>query len=60
MIRYQVTMNDGTHVGFCDTKEEALELRSKTQWRFISRYCNVYEICTSKVNKTLYSRKKIC
>lgn len=60
MIRYEVTMNDGEHVAYCHSKEEALKVRNETQWRYISRWCNVYEICTSKVNKKLYSRKKIC
>lgn len=60
MIRYEVTMNDGEHVGYRNTKEEALQLRSDTQWGFISRWCNVYMICTSKVNKKLFKRIKIC
>ena len=60
MITYEVTMNDGEFVGRRNTKEEALRLRSDTQWRFISRWCNVYMICTSKVNKKLYKRIKIC
>lgn len=59
MIQYEVTMNDGEYVGTKPTKEEALELRNETQRDYISRWCNVYEICTSKVTN-LYSRKKIC
>ena len=60
MITYEVTMNDGERVGYRNTKEEALQLRSDTQWRFISRWCNVYMICTSRVNKKLNKRIKIC
>lgn len=59
MIRYEVTMNDGEYVGTESTKESALELRNNTQRDYISRWCNVYEICTSKVTN-LYSSKKIC
>lgn len=60
MITYEITMNDGEHVAYRDNKEEAIKLRNEKQRNYISRWCNVYEICTSKVNKNLYSRKKIC
>lgn len=60
MVTYEVTMNDGEFVGRRNTKEEALQLRNDTQWGFISRWCNVYMICTSRVNKRLYKRIKIC
>lgn len=59
MIYYEVTMNDGEFVGSRKTKAEALELRAKEQEGYISRWCNVYEICTSKVTN-FYSSKKIC
>lgn len=60
MITYEIRMNDGEHVAYRNNKEEALKFRSEYQRNFISRWCNVYEICTSKVNKNLYSEKKIC
>jgi hypothetical protein len=58
MIRYEITMNDGEHVAYRNTKEEAVEFRNEYQRGFISRYCLVYEILTSKVTN-LYSRKRI-
>lgn len=52
-------MNDGEFVGECSTKEEAMELRQNTQWQYISRWCNVYEVCYSKCTG-FRSVKKLC
>ena len=59
MIKYRITMNDGEYVATKATKAEALAFRSEYQRGFISRWCNIYEVCTSRVNKKLYSVKKI-
>jgi hypothetical protein len=59
MIYYTVKFNDGEI--FADnipTKEEAMNIRSENNFRFISRSLHVYETCYSKSTK-FHSTKRI-
>lgn len=52
MIYYTVQFNDGEFICHRDTLEEAREVRSENNFKFISRSIHIYANLSSKVKGT--------
>jgi hypothetical protein len=46
MVKYEVRFNDGEHFADAHTLQEAKEIRSNNNFRFMSRSLHIYEITT--------------
>jgi len=60
MITFELRFDDGEHICYKDTLQEAKEYRSENNFKYISRSIHIYAICKSKVRKCkLYYPKTI-
>ena len=49
MITFELRFDDGEHICYKDTLQEAKEYRSENNFRYISRSIHIYAICRSKI-----------
>ena len=60
MITFELRFDDGEHICYKDTLQEAMEYRSENNFKYISRSIHIYAICKSKVRECkLYYSKTI-
>ena len=60
MITFELMFNDGEHICYKNTLQEAKEYRSENNFKYISRSIHIYAVCKSKVRECkLYYPKTI-
>lgn len=60
MITFELRFDDGEHICYKDTLQEAREYRSENNFKYISRSIHIYITCKSKVKGCkLYHPKTI-